>query len=165
MSIIFETQDFIVNAHDKPHHSRENGGHIIIWPKQHFAQQADMPVELAQNFMVLSMIVGEAFTKVMQSQGLKVARVNYQNNGNWAYKKTPPEPQTHLHLYLRTWGEKHPTNDPLFQPFPDALVFPPTTTDFYDKFVALTEQDCIAIKNEILSLFDTEKYQSVMVNV
>jgi diadenosine tetraphosphate (Ap4A) HIT family hydrolase len=158
MPQILETKDFVVDGHERAHHSRENGGHIVIWPKQQFAHQSDMPLKLAQDFMLLSMIVGEAFMTIMQNSGLDVARINYMNNGNWAYKKQPIDPKTHLSLYVRTWGEKHPRNDSRFQAFPDALTFPDRATGYYEGFQPLTEEECIAIRDEIVRLSGTDKY-------
>lgn len=163
MPLILETQDFIVDAHDKPHHSRENGGHIKVKPKKRFAHRHEMPLDLSAGLMHLTMIVGEALTIVMKAKGLDIVRINYQDNGNWAYKpEINKEPHLHVHLYVRTSHEKHSDNNPKFQAFPDALVFPPPNTDYYDHFVALTETDCFDIKEEILSLLKTEKYQKVL---
>lgn len=166
MSLILENKDFVVTAHDKPHHSRENGGHIIIRPKQQFAHRQEMPLDLAADLMHLTMVVGEAATKVMRASGVDVVRINYQDNGNWAYKpEINKTNQLHVHLYLRSPQEKHPDDDPRFQPFPDALVFPPPTTNYYDKFVSLTDQDCANIKQEIIKLLATAKYQNVRFKV
>lgn len=164
MPLILETKDFIIDGHDKPHHSRENGGHIKVRPKQAFEHRYEMPLDLAANLMHLTMATGEAATTVLRANGIEVVRINYQDNGNWAYK---PEfnhaNRLHVHLYIRTAHEKHPDNNPLFQPFPDALVFPPPTTDFYDKFQPLTKQDCASIKDELLRLLKTDKYKSVSI--
>lgn len=162
MPIILETKDFTVKAHKKPHHSRENGGHIVISPKQRYAHRHEMPLDLAAGLMHLTMVVGEAATSVLKQEGLDIVRINYQDNGNWAYKpEINREPHLHIHLYFRTSHEKHPDNDPKFQPFPDALVFPPPDTNYYDHFVPLTEQDCQNIQEEILKLSKTEKYKRV----
>jgi len=164
--IILETPEFVVNAHDKPHHSRENGGHIRVSPKQRFGSRQEMPLDLAAGLMHLTMVVGEAATSVLRRKGLDVVRINYQDNGNWAYKadfnKFNKPPHLHVHLYIRTSHEKHPDGSPLFQAFPDALVFPPPDTDYYDHFVPLTGEDCADIRDEVLRLLQTGKYQKVM---
>lgn len=158
--LILETQDFMVEAPEKPHHSRENGGHIVVYPKQRFAHRYEMPLDLSADLMHLTMVVGEAATNVLKQKGLDIVRINYQDNGNWAYKPGfNKEPHLHVHLYMRTTHEKHPDSDPRFQAFPDALVFPPPDTDYYDHFVPLTEEDCKNIKEEMLRLAKTEKYQ------
>lgn len=163
MPTILETPDFIVDTRDsKPHHSRDNGGHIIIRPKERYGHRHEMPLDLAAALMHLTMVVGEAATNVLKQKGLDIVRVNYQDNGNWAYK---PEynrpPHLHIHLYFRTTHEKHPDNNPKFQAFPDALVFAPPDTDYYDKFNSLTEEDSQDIKKEIGRLLQSEKYKDV----
>lgn len=164
MPVIFETTDFIIKAHDAPHHSRENGGHVVITPKQRFGHRHEMPLELATRLMHLTMLTGEAVTNAMRAAGMDVVRINYQDNGNWPYKEPKKEPHLHIHLYVRTTHEKHPDNDPRFQAFPDALVFPDRKTGYYDKFQPLTKEDCQAIKTEIKRLASTEKYKSLQLD-
>jgi diadenosine tetraphosphate (Ap4A) HIT family hydrolase len=166
MPLIYETEHFLVDAHDKPHHSRENGGHLKITPKEKFTHRWEMPPQLAIGLMYMTMIVGEATTTVMRSKGLDVVRINFQDNGNWAYKPdSTKEPQVHIHLYIRTSHEKHPDNDPRFQAFPEALVFPPYESGYYDNFQTLTASDCMDIKTEIERLLQTEKYQKAENNI
>ncbi|CAA9244846.1 MAG: hypothetical protein AVDCRST_MAG50-1905 [uncultured Acidimicrobiales bacterium] len=102
MPLILETANFTVVAPDQPHHSRENGGHIVVTPKVVFEHRYDMPLPLAAQLMHLTMAVGEALTTVLRAEGQEVVRINYQDNGNWAYKVTPPRPRLHVHLYVRT---------------------------------------------------------------
>lgn len=152
MLTIFETEDFTVKAPDKPHHSRANGGHIIMAPKHSAAHLYELEPGVAKDMTILSMLVSEAATKVLRGQGIDIVRVNYQDNGNWAYKKAKPTPYVHLHLYFRSRNEKHPDNDPRFQPFPDALTLPPYESGYFDKFEPLTEEDCRLIKDECLRM-------------
>ena len=160
MPRILETQDFTVDAPDKPHHSRENGGHLKVMPKQRFEHRYEMPLDLASSLMHLTMVVGEAATTVLKQKGLDIVRGNYQDNGNWAYKPDRNlKPHLHVHIYFRTSHEKHHTDNPKFQAFPDALVFPDPNTDYYDQFQPLTQEDCNEIKTEILRLLETEKYR------
>lgn len=161
MSVILETDTFMVQAHQQPHHSRENGGHIVIAPKQQFAHRYEMPLDLAASLMHLTMIVGEAATIALRSRGLDVVRINYQDNGNWAYKVPVTKPKLHVHLYIRTSHEVHPAQDPRFQPFPDALVFPDRATGYYDSFLALNEADCNAIRAEYVMLAASPKYREL----
>lgn len=162
MPLILETQRFTVTVHDKPHHSRENGGHIKVSPKGNYANRHEMPLEEAASLMHLTMIVGEAATTVLRQKGIDVIRINYQDNGNWAYLPQNPTPlHLHIHLYIRTSHERHPQNDPRFQAFPEALVFPPRDSGYYDSFVPLTEDDCIDIKKKIEHLLQTDKYKTV----
>jgi hypothetical protein len=165
MPIIFETPDFKVTAHEKPHHSRENGGHIVVWPKQVYAHLYDLPLDLASGFMHLNQVVGEAFMNVQRANGLKVARINYSCYGNWNYKEPVQDPVVHLSLYLRTWDEKHPDNDPRYMAFPEAVYLPDRSTGYYDHFEPLTEEECAQIKDEILRLLKTEKYKTTLISL
>lgn len=162
MPLILETEKFIVTAHDKPHHSRENGGHIKISPKGDYADRYEMPLDEAASLMYLTMVTGEAATSILRQKGIDVVRINYQDNGNWAYLPVNPTPlHLHIHLYIRTTHEKHPRNDPRFQAFPEALVFPPKDSGYYDGFTPLSGEDCEQIREEIERLLATDKYKGV----
>ncbi|MEK7153128.1 MAG: hypothetical protein AAB834_04215 [Patescibacteria group bacterium] len=161
MPLILETVDFIATGHDRTHHSRENGGHIVVRPKQHFEHRHELPLGLAAKLMHFTMVVGEAATNVLKEKGIAVVRINYQDNGNWTYKNPDERPEYHTNLYMRTYGEKHPDNDPRFQAFPEALTFPDRGTGYYDHFKPFTAKDCADIKNELLRLLGTEKYKAV----
>jgi diadenosine tetraphosphate (Ap4A) HIT family hydrolase len=161
MPLIIENDHFTVEAHDTPHHTRENGGHIKITPKMIVEHRYDLPVEVANELAQLTMVVGEAFTNVMKEFGIRVARINYQDNGNWAYKVPKKSNQLHVHLYMRSWGEQHPDNDPRFQAFPEALFFPDRKTGYYDKFNILSENECQKIKDEIIRISNNEKYKGL----
>lgn len=159
MSLIYEDDNFTVTAPERPLHSRENGGHITIRPKQHFTEHFELPMDLAADFMHLSMLVGEAATIALRQGGLNIMRINYQEMGNWAYKpEWTSQPNVHLHMLIRTDHERHPDNDPRFQAFPEALTLPPMGA-YYEQFKPLTDDDCSAIRAEIERLSKTEKYQ------
>lgn len=159
MALILETKNFIIEGHDLPHHSRENGGHIRITPKMTVEHRYELPVDIAVELMFVTMIVGEAVSDTAEGRGLKFARINYQDNGNWAYKTVGNRNQLHIHLYVRTWDEKHPDGHPLFQAFPEALVFPDRSTGFYDQFEPMNNDECALINTRISELLETEKYR------
>ena len=162
MPKILETKNFTVVGHDRPHQSRENGGQVVITPKKRYAHRYEMSLHLGTALMHLTMVVGEALTKVMKSKGFDVVRINYQDNGNWAYKPTfNKPPHLHVHLYVRTRNESHPTKDKRFQAFPEALVFPPLESGYYKDFQPLTEKDCIDIKREFEKLLTIKKYNDI----
>lgn len=163
MPLILETSNFIVESHSQPHHSRENGGHIVIRPKENFVHRFEMPSAIAEELMKLTMLTGEATMLALKRLGLDVVRINYQDNGNWAYKNNPANPKLHVHLYVRTSDEKHPTNHPSFQPFPEALVFPPRESGYYDNFKPLSPKDCSAIKEDVEKLLTIAKYKGIVV--
>lgn len=152
MPKIFETDQCIILAHDEPHHHRENGGHVVVRPKQRYSDRTEMPAELYAEMMRLVRLVGKAVTSVMSKKGISVARINYQDNGNWSYfPAEKKEPHIHIHLYVRSYDEKHPTGDERFRAFPNALVFPyrGDYPEYYESFQSYTEQDCADIRAEI----------------
>lgn len=159
MPIIFETDKYIVQGHDRPHHDRDNGGHAKVSPKAKYADRSEMPEDLYLALMMLVRIAGEAITSVMTAKGIPIARINYQDNGNWSYfPSMKKDPQIHLHLYVRSYEEKHPAGDPRFKPFPHAMVAPfiGDAPEYYESFKPYTAQDCQDIKAEIERLLETK---------
>lgn len=164
MPVILETNNFIVSGHDQPHHDRNNGGHAKVTPKERFGECTEMPLELYLTMMQLVVATGEAITLVMRQKGINIVRINYQDNGNWAYfPKTNKKPHIHIHLYSRTLNEKHPEGDPRFRAFPNALVLPYVGDypEYYRSFKPYSEEDCSDIKTEIERLLVTEKYKNL----
>lgn len=164
MPIVLQTNKFIVQGHDQPHHDRDNGGHAKVSPVEKYGDRTQMPMDLYLTMMQLVMISGEAITNVMRSKGIEVVRINYQDNGNWSYfPSINTEPQVHVHLYVRSKNEKHPTNHPKFQPFPQAIFngFRDDFPEYYESLKPYTQQDCSDIKLEIDRLLETDKYKGV----
>ncbi len=166
MPVILENPMFTVVAPEKPHHSRENGGHIVVWTTNHeYEHLSDMPLDVVTQFIQLNQVVGEAFMKVARKNGLEPVRINYACFGNWNYKEPIKPPATHMNVYLRVWGEKHPDDNPRFQAFPEALYLPDRKTGYYDRFEPLTDPDCVDIKAEMHRLLQTEKYNQLTIKV
>ena len=151
MSLIYETDNFLVEAPEKPHIDRNDGGHIIILPKVRVEDRTKLNPEPAKELMKLSMVVGEAMTKVMNEHGVDIGRINYQENGNWSVL-SPEGSFLHEHVYGRAKSAK-------IQKYGDALYFPHRDTGFYDKNQPLTEKDAIDIRAIILQLLSNSKYK------
>ena len=143
---IYENEGFSVVTYDRPHHSRENGGHIVIKPKKQFIHLETMDDNISDAMFKLAKDVGTAMKQTLAQSGVDIVRINYQINGNWAYFDSDPKPFVHLHLYGRTADEKHSDGDPKFQAFPEAIYLPNPKTNYYDNFNPLTEEDCSAIQ-------------------
>lgn len=116
MALIYETDNFIVEAVSKPHVARTDGGHIKITPKQRVIDRTELSPEKAEELMRLTMIIGEAMAKGMNKRGIDIGRINYQDNGNWSVFK-PEGPYFHYHLYGRAKSAK-------VQKYGDACYFP-----------------------------------------
>lgn len=150
---VFETENFVVEQLDKPHISRNDGGHIRICPKQKVADRTKLSPKLAIEYMRLSMAAGQAMAKVLNKKGIDVGRINYQDNGNWSVF-SPEGSYFHVHLYgraksskIQKWGE---------------MVFLPERKDeswFFDKLEPLSKEDTEDIKEEMEKIFKEEKYQ------
>lgn len=153
MVIFYETKNFIIEAMDKPHIDRNDGGHIRIQPKVRVVNRQELSPKFAIELMRLTTLVGEAMTKVMNEHGVNIGRINYQDNGNWGvYSKEGPH--LHIHLYGRAKSAK-------MQKYGHSLVLPLREEDqeYYAKCKPLNKSDIKDIKKEILRLFKTNKYK------
>jgi diadenosine tetraphosphate (Ap4A) HIT family hydrolase len=152
MSIIYETENFIVEAVEKPHVTRADGGHIKIYPKVKKVDRTKLSPKEAIEVMRLTMVVGEAMTKVMNNHGVDIGRINYQDNGNWSVFK-PEGPNFHIHLYGRAKSAK-------IQKYGDATHFPQPKTGFYDGNKPLNSEDIVGIKAEIDEIFQESRFSN-----
>jgi len=148
---IFQTKNFIVEAFDPPHISREDGGHIKIYPKTKIVDRTQLTPELAIELMRLTMVSGEAMAVALNRRGIDIGRINYQDNGNWSVFSAEG-PYMHIHLYGRAKSAK-------IQKYGDACYFPQRDTGFYDSFKPLNDEDVEEIKKEMEKIFKREKYQ------
>jgi diadenosine tetraphosphate (Ap4A) HIT family hydrolase len=152
MALIFETENFIIESHEKPFVSREEGGHIRIRVKdENISDRTKLSVKQAKEFMRISMIVGEALEKGMKERGVEVIKVNYQDMGNW-YCKNGTKAFFHCHVFGRVLGVAN-------QPFPESVYLPDRSTGFYDKFVPLDEEDIEVIKKQIEITSERPEYK------
>jgi diadenosine tetraphosphate (Ap4A) HIT family hydrolase len=148
---IYETENFIIEAPEKPHISREDGGHIKIIPKERILDRTELSPEKAKELMKLTMIAGEAMTKGMNARGIDIGRVNYQDMGNWTVFK-PEGPYLHIHIYGRAKSAK-------VQKWGDAVNLPHRETGFYEDFKPLDKDDEKEIKKQIELISKKKKYQ------
>lgn len=151
-TIIYETNNFVACVPSKTHIPREDGGHIWIRSKEkYFESRAALTPSQAIEVMRLTMLIGEAMIVGMKRRKIEIARINYQENGNWAYLEGT-KPVFHIHLYGRTKNSKSQT-------WGQALVFPSPSSDFYEKFESLNEEDIKEIVTQISILEKTDKYK------
>jgi len=150
MALIYQTENYLVEAPEQPLVTRRDGGHITITPKVPVCDRTQLAPALAIELMFLTTLVGEAMTIALKSRGIDIGRVNYQDNGNWGVFK-PEGPHLHYHLYGRA-------KDATVQKYGEACNFPFRETGFYDKFESLNEGDVLVIQQEIERLMALEKY-------
>ena len=146
MALIYEADNFLVEAVDKPHIDRDDGGHVIIYPKIKVCDRQQLSVELAVELMILTIIVGQAMREVMNRHGVDIARINYQDNGNWGVFNSEG-PYLHIHLYGRAKSAK-------IQKYGQACVFPhiEENPEYYKHLKPLNKNDIGAMKTEIEKL-------------
>jgi diadenosine tetraphosphate (Ap4A) HIT family hydrolase len=150
MALIYESENFFIEAPESPHIDRNDGGHIVITPKIKVEDRTKIAPELARELMKLSIVTGEAMTTVMNAHGVDIGRINYQDNGNWSVFK-PGGPHMHEHIYGRAKSAK-------IQKYGDALNFPHRNTGFYDNNKPLTQDDIQAIRALIEKLLESPRY-------
>jgi diadenosine tetraphosphate (Ap4A) HIT family hydrolase len=99
MAIIYETENFILESHERPEIDRLEGGHLKISPKVNIEDRTQLTPKQAIELMRFTIISGEAMKLAMQEIGVNIGRINYQDNGNWT-------PHLHIHLYCRAKNAK-----------------------------------------------------------
>jgi len=126
---------------------------LMNYEKKYFSSRIELEPKLAIEVIRLTMLLGEAMEKGMKNRGINIERINYQENGNWAYQKGM-NPEFHIHLYGRT-------KDSTTQILGEALVFPNKSTGFYDEFERFNNEDIEEIKRQINLLGKEDKYNFV----
>jgi len=149
---IYETDDFYIQAASRPFVDRAEGGHLYVFPKEHFRDRTQLPPRLAVEYMKLTMVAGEALKSAMTRRGVPIGIVNYQDMGNWGVFK-PEGPSLHTQIYGRA-------TTATIQKYGDAVQLPHRETGFYDTFMPLSEDDVKEIRADIEVLLQSEKYKS-----
>ncbi len=152
MTEIYQTENFIVEAPEKPLLTRTDGGDIRIRVKDAtITDRTKLSPTAAIELMRLTMIVGDAMQQGMNNRGINVVKINYQDMGNWAFK-TGTKPFLHVHLFGRAKEAK-------FQIFPEAAYLPDRSSGFYDKFEPLDDSDILEIQKQIEIISKENKYK------
>jgi diadenosine tetraphosphate (Ap4A) HIT family hydrolase len=152
MAIIYESKSFIVLSAETPLVDRNDGGHIIIEPKEKVSKRQDLSASQAIELMRLTIIAGAAMEKVMNQNGVDIGRINYQDNGNWSVFKSQG-PHLHYHLYGRAKSAK-------IQKYGQTLSMPHIEDHpgYYKDLKPLFKEDVYGIRNEIEQQLKEEKY-------
>jgi diadenosine tetraphosphate (Ap4A) HIT family hydrolase len=139
MAIIYETNNFILESHEKPEIDRLEGGHVKISPKIDVEDRSKLTPKQAIELMRFTIISGEAMKLAMKEIGVNIGRINYQENGNW-------KPHLHIHLYCRA-------ENATMQKYGD-----PIKPGHKDEYNSLNEDDIQRIKTQLDNLFKLEKF-------
>ena len=149
---IYETENFYIDAAERPFIDRNEGGHIYIFPKVKVRDRTRLSAPLAIEYMKLSMVVGEALKSAMARRGVDIGIVNYQDMGNWGVFK-PEGPSLHLQIYGRA-------TTATIQKYGDAVQLPHRESGFYDTFKPLDSDDIREIRADIEELLKVSRYAS-----
>lgn len=116
--------DFCVPT--RPHVAFEEGGHLFIEPSdKDVSERREMSAQQLSDMAFATQLLGDAMWKVFPRHGIELYRINYQDNGNWAFLRGDDKPLMHIHLYGRAVDEKK-------QSYGQALVFPDPNDPYYD---------------------------------
>lgn len=132
------------------HVDRKDGGQIGILPKRHVSDRKDFTQSEAKEFMLLSMLIGNAMYEALPKAGIDIALINYQNNSNFSVDKKIG-PHLDLHLYGRARSSR-------YQKHGQALKFPKKGDPYYKKIKPLTKKDELLLKQEIRKIIKQPKY-------
>jgi diadenosine tetraphosphate (Ap4A) HIT family hydrolase len=152
VTIIYTSENFVVEAPEKPLIDRNDGGHIKISPKIKIVDRQQLEPKLAIEFIRLTIVVGKAMAEVLTKKGIDIGRINYHDDGNWSVFKLGG-PYFHYHLFGRAKGAK-------YQPYGQAVNHPlrESNPDFYKDYKPLSDEDVKEIKEKIIELFKQKEY-------
>ena len=148
---LFETDHCLIAIPQRPHVSREEGGHMVIFPKRAVAERFEQTEEEAIDMLLTSMRLGRAMTEVLCEEGIEIRTINYQDNGNWYFLRGEEKPSLHLHLYGRVPGTVN-------QIFGESLYFPDPNDhpEFYDRNEPLNDEEAEKIFARFAELCEPE---------
>ena len=139
MTLIYETENFTLESHEKPEIDRLEGGHIKINPKVSVIDRTYLSPKQAVELMRFTIVAWKAMISWMKKRWVEIGRINYQDNWNW-------KPELHIHLYGRAINS-------IMQKYWDPII--PWFKDWYNQ---LDEQDILEIRKECEKLFISEEF-------
>lgn len=149
---VLATRFFTVKSPAHPHVPACDGGHLFIEVNDpDIEDRTQLSADAAIECMWLTMVVGQAFTEIMEKGGHALYRINYQDNGNWSFLRGE-RPRMHIHIYGRTRGERS-------QVYGQALHFPDPADERYRLFLPLDEATLRQIGARACELALEPKYQ------
>jgi diadenosine tetraphosphate (Ap4A) HIT family hydrolase len=149
---VYETKNFYVSAGGICFVSRQDGGHLRIKMHHPVRNRTELSPQQAIEYLRLSIVVGTALKNAMNKRGVPVVNINYQDMGNWAWKKDPVEPKLHMHIFGRAENATK-------QIFPEAVALPDVSSGFYQDNTPLNLEDIVEIRSQIELELQKPKYQ------
>ena len=145
--VVWINKHFEIRLPNRPHVDREDGGHLVVYPKRDVSFRSELPVQETQALAVLLQALEEAYISAMRARGLDMVWLNIQDNGNWSLLFDRPR-HFHVHLYGRCRTEHGQTSG-------QALVFPGPESSIYDENQPLNQGDLEAIVTRLESNLKT----------
>lgn len=138
---IWKTDDFEIRLPKRPHIDRNDGGHLVVYPKRNVSFRSELSIREAQSLALLLQALEEAYISGMRNRGLEIIWLNIQDNGNWSFLSNKTR-HFHIHLYGRCQTETNQTpGQALYLPDPKSII--------YDQNLQLNEEDIEAILNRL----------------
>lgn len=143
---IVETDNFKLESHEAAEVSRTDGGHLVINPKVSVNDRTELSPELAKEMALLAQIAGKAMKDGLAERGIRLGRINYQDNGNWRH-------ELHVHLYGRAI-------DATYHTYGEPIKAARTKAE---KIIQepLTQEDCQAIRDKALAYAKEPGYEEL----
>lgn len=135
--VVWSDEHFEIRLPNRPHVDRDDGGHLVVYPRRDVGFRSELPVQEAQALAVLLQALEEAYISAMRDRGLDMVWLNIQDNGNRSLLSDKPR-HFHVHLYGRCRTERGQTPG-------QALAFPDPHSHVYDENRPLNEGDLEAI--------------------
>ncbi len=144
--LIVESDNFTLESHESAEVSRTDGGHLVINPKISVNDRTALSANLVQEMALLTNVAGRAMKDGLAEQGIKLGRINYQDNGNW-------RAELHVHLYGRAI-------DATYHTYGEPIKAARTKAE---KIVQtpLTKADCDIIREKALTYAKEEGYSQL----
>lgn len=150
-NILLETEFFSIKSPCKPHVPFKDGGHIFIEVNDPtISERTQLSKEAAIECMWLTMVAGRAFTDTLIDEGIPIYRLNYQDNGNWAFLRGET-PRMHIHIYGRSREEKS-------QQYGEALYFPSPSNPCYATFMPIDSTILMKLTKKITEVAESAEY-------
>lgn len=130
MAFIYETDNFILESHEKPEISREEWWHMKISPKRDIVDRTELTKEEAIDLVLFTINIWKAYKIAMKNRWIEIWRINYQDNWNW-------KPHFHIHIY---WRAINAINQKYWEP-----LIPWNK----DEYIKLNNDDILEIKKQI----------------
>lgn len=144
--LIVESDNFTLESHESAEVSRTDGGHLVINPKISVSDRTELSPGLVKEMALLTNIAGRAMKDGLAEQGVKLGRINYQDNGNW-------RSELHVHLYGRAI-------DATYHTYGEPIKAARTKSEKIIQ-TPLTKADCEIIRKKALAYAEAEGYRQL----